>query len=74
MDDFPSKYANANQSDTFDINLSSGYLSGYFLYKSIEHFNAKETGSETLDQAVDEPFFGENIREAKAVLKDIFKK
>ncbi len=74
MNNFNSQDANANQSENFNIYLSSGYVIGYLPYKSIEDFNIKEAGKEHVEEIKEEPFFGENIREAKAVLKGMFKK
>ena len=70
----------ANQNDSFDLNVSFGYSQGYTFYSSIADFNLKEGGMS--GSAVEgpaafekgEPLFGQNIREAAADLKGFFKK
>jgi hypothetical protein len=72
MEKIINEYADAGQDRFFDINFSSCAPYCVLPYETIEDFNITEVGSSDLEQGSDEPFFGENIREAKAVLKDIF--
>ncbi len=74
MENFNSQDINANQQENFNLYLSSGYITNYLPYKSIEDFNIKETGEGSVEKIEKEPFFGENIKEAKTVIKDILKR
>ena len=71
---FNSQDINASQPEHFNLYLSSGYVIGYLPYTSIEDFNIKEAGKEHTEEINEEPFFGENIKEAKTVIKGIFSK
>ena len=74
MINFNSQDNDANQSESFNLYLTSGYLIGYLPYKSIEDFNIKEAGKGHTEEINEEPFFGENIKEAKTVIKGILKR
>ena len=71
---FNNQDINASQSENFNLHLSSGYVIGYLPYTSIEDFNIKEAGKGQAEEINEEPFFGENIKEAKTVIKGIFSK
>ena len=73
MKDFINNSNTVGQSEIFVSKILTCDPYCFMPYKSIEDFNEKEAGDIVQEQKFDDPFFGENIKEAKTVLKSIFK-
>ena len=68
------KLNNAEQLEILGSELLTCDPYCFMPYRSVEDFNEKEAGRMIQEQKPDESFFGENIKEATTVLKDMFKR
>ena len=71
-DDFNNPYNNGAQPEFFDLSIHTESPSGFII--SIEDFNKQMTSGIIEKEDYIEPVFGEHLKEAKEILKGLFRR